>query len=200
MTASASVGSFSSFVFDIGFACHIFWSWPPLHISVLQKMKPLLKIVAFITLTLMCSGKNVDEISHISITTGRLSWSISVYPNGSVKACYGAVDSMTMPAGSVNFSNLFNYVVKHHTRKRVNGMSQIALCKKGVNSHSSSYVTNDEYLRGLFLSDPKLWTATFRNSDGAKMSDRMKMILAKYPIYPAPKPVPAPDAEHGVGE
>jgi uncharacterized membrane protein len=154
-------------------------------------MKTIFKIVIFITLTLACSGQSADEISEISISNSNGSWRISVFPNGSVKACCGSIDSMTMPANSVNFSNLFNYVVKHHTKKRVKGMSQIALCKKGVHSHSSSYVINDEYLRGLFLSDPQLWTATFRNPSGAKMTDRMKMLLAKYPIYPAP----APDAE-----
>jgi hypothetical protein len=41
VTTSASFSSFSLFVFDIRFACLIFWSWPPLHISVLP-----LKIMA----------------------------------------------------------------------------------------------------------------------------------------------------------
>jgi hypothetical protein len=55
VTTSASTGSFSSFVFDIEFACPIFWSWSPLHITVRHEMKSR-KVIALVML-------------HISVAT-----------------------------------------------------------------------------------------------------------------------------------
>jgi hypothetical protein len=56
VTASASLGSFSSFVFDIGFACHIFWSWPPLHIYVLLIIPNMKTLCLIATLSLLSSS------------------------------------------------------------------------------------------------------------------------------------------------
>ena len=47
----ASVSSFSSFVFDIGFACLIFWSWAPLHMNVRYYMKRLILHILCVFLT-----------------------------------------------------------------------------------------------------------------------------------------------------
>jgi len=81
VTHSASFGSFSSSVFDIGFSCLIFWLWQPLHISVRLKMMLKLLILTFsvTTLSTTLAGTLREDIRAFGSVCDSMKTSVEVF-------------------------------------------------------------------------------------------------------------------------
>ena len=73
------------------------------------------------------------------------------------------------------------------------GGTQVVLQRKGETSHRSRYLSDDEFLRRLFPSDPAAWKTIIpkltqdMKPDGlhiAPISDEMAKLLTRTPISP----------------
>jgi hypothetical protein len=105
-------------------------------------------------------------------------WMIDFYPDGSVRAQYGAGagDEATVPAGTVRFDDLLTAIRERRIDKYVAGgpKSQIAIRHEGEFHIKSFYVNDELFFRHLIDSLQGKWNA----------GERIQKLLQSHPIYP----------------
>jgi len=169
-------------------------------------MKTILHLLAILLLLVdLCHAQRASDLSGVSISPPGLAWFIQVFPDGSVRASYGSLpqNQIQMAPGSIDFSRLVERISKEITQEKVEEGTQASLMLSGVTSHTSAYLLHDEFLRELFPSNPDMWRIIIPklNSDMqpdglhiSPLSDEMRNLLLRHPIYPTKTPNKAVDS------
>lgn len=139
-------------------------------------------------------AQRADELSGVAISPPNHAWFIQVRPDGSVHASYGSLPQhqIQMQQGSIDFASLVEEIKKVMIVDEIAEGTQVALQRKGESSHRSRYLSDDQFLRRLFPSDPAAWKTIIpkltkdMKPDGlhiTPISDEMADLIARTPIF-----------------